>query len=112
MLPKRERCLKRQQTAYVQMTDNIEYIQQQTDQHGQGGDGTYLTPLSKRDEALTNAVNNLDTAMQEEIGRIVTAMAENLSGITQQFVRDYEPMVVAMNQLAQAARQQQGVDDA
>ena len=50
--------------------------------------------------------------MQEEIGRIVTAMAENLSGITQQFVRDYEPMVNAMNQVAQAARQQQGLDDA
>ena len=50
--------------------------------------------------------------MQEEIGRIVTAMAENLSGITQQFVQDYAPLVAAMNEIARTGRQQQGLDDA
>ena len=78
----------------------------------EGMQNAFNTTIGNATEALTNAVNDLDTAMQEEIGRIVTAMAENLSGITQQFVRDYEPMVDAMNQVAQAARQQQGLDDA
>ena len=109
-------ALEQQQAAYVQMTENIQStIQQQTDQHGQmveGMQNAFNTTIGNATEALTNAVNDLDTAMQEEIGRIVTAMAENLSGITQQFVRDYEPMVDAMNQVAQAARQQQGLDDA
>ena len=38
---------------------------------------------------MQQAIETLDDSMQEEIGRIVTAMAENLSGITQQFVNDY-----------------------
>ena len=58
-------------------------------------------------QQMQQAIETLDESMQEEIGRIVTAMAENLSGITQQFVNDYEPLMQASRDLietAQAAR--------
>ena len=40
-------------------------------------------------EQLTNDIKTLDKQMQQQIGRVMQAMADNLGGISQQFVRDY-----------------------
>ena len=71
------------------------------------GRGSFNEAVGQATQQMQQAIETLDESMQEEIGRIVTAMAENLSGITQQFVNDYEPLMQASRDLietAQAAR--------
>ena len=49
--------------------------------------------ISNATEKLNDSIIQLDEAMQKEIESVVRTMAENLSGITQKFVQDYNPLL-------------------
>ena len=78
-------ALQQQHAAYEEMSQRIEdTIQQQADRQTQMLDGmqtAFNTTIGNATESLATAVNDLDAAMQEEIGRIVTAMAAICSGL-------------------------------
>ena len=50
---------------------------------------------------MNEAIIQLDEAMQNEIESVIRAMAENLSGITEKFVADYEPLLVSTRQIVE-----------
>ena len=50
-------------------------------------------------ESMTQSITQLDEAIQREIEQTIRVMAENLTGITQQFVTDYEPLTQRMREL-------------
>ena len=58
-------------------------------------------------QQLNEALNTLDEAMQERIANSITEMAQNLTGITQQLVDDYAPLLQATNDLISTAAQAQ-----
>lgn len=49
--------------------------------------------ISNATGQMSEAIVQLDEAMQSEIESVVRAMAENLSGITEKFVSDYKPLL-------------------
>lgn len=55
--------------------------------------------VGNANNAMTDSIGKLDKAIQEEIQRVVSEMASNLSGITQQFVSDYQPLLDAHRRL-------------
>ncbi|MBT6415959.1 hypothetical protein [Candidatus Puniceispirillum sp.] len=57
---------------------------------------------------LNDAVVQLDEAMQKQIESILTAMAESLSGITQKFVSDYEPLLDQTRQIVEIGKAANG----
>ncbi|MDB9891164.1 hypothetical protein OAD74_07305 [Alphaproteobacteria bacterium] len=54
---------------------------------------------------LNESIVKLDEAMQSEIESVVRTMAENLSGLTAQFVDDYAPLLEQSKNLIKVARQ-------
>ena len=49
--------------------------------------------ITKASTAMTESIGQLDKAIQDQIQGVVQTMAGNLSGITQQFVHDYTPLL-------------------
>ena len=43
--------------------------------------------------------------MQEEIGKVVNTMAENLSGVVQQFVADYTPLLEQSRKIVEMSQE-------
>ena len=63
--------------------------------------------VAQATQQLNEALNTLDEAMQERIANSITEMAQNLTGITQQLVDDYAPLLQATNDLISTATQVQ-----
>ncbi len=63
--------------------------------------------VAQATQQLNEALNTLDEAMQERIASSITEMAQNLTGITQQLVDDYAPLLQATNDLISTATQAQ-----
>ena len=55
--------------------------------------------VSNANNAMSDAISQLDKSIEEEIERVINLMATNLSGITQQFVNDYQPLLEAHKRL-------------
>jgi DNA anti-recombination protein RmuC len=58
--------------------------------------------VTNANNAMSDAMGQLDKSIQEEIERVVNIMSTNLSGITQQFVSDYQPLLEAHKNLIEA----------
>ena len=58
--------------------------------------------VSNANNSMSDAIGQLDKSIQDEIERVVTIMSTNLSGITQQFVNDYQPLLEAHKSLIEA----------
>ena len=58
--------------------------------------------VANANNAMADAIGQLDKSIQEEIERVVNIMSTNLSGITQQFVSDYQPLLEAHKNLIDA----------
>ena len=58
--------------------------------------------VANANNAMSDAIGQLDKSIQEEIERVVNIMSTNLSGITQQFVSDYQPLLEAHKNLIEA----------
>ena len=77
------------QTANEQMLSGLQQALNQT--------------ISDANEKLTKGVDQLDQSITDELERVLTEMANNLTGITNQFVRDYEPLLQSSRNLIQLA---------
>lgn len=58
--------------------------------------------VSETQSRLNETIKQLDEAMEEEIGKCVKVMADNLSGITEKFVEDYQPLLEATRAFMEA----------
>ena len=77
------------QTANEQMLSGLQQALNQT--------------ISDANEKLTKGVDQLDQSISDELERVLTEMANNLTGITNQFVQDYEPLLQSSRNLIQLA---------
>lgn len=57
--------------------------------------------ISSATNQMNEAIIQLDEAMQNEIESVIRAMAENLSGISEKFVADYEPLLVSTRRIVE-----------
>lgn len=57
--------------------------------------------IQSTNSKMNDAIVQLDEAMQNEIESVIRTMAENLSGIAEQFVKDYTPLVEATRRVVE-----------
>lgn len=86
-----------------------ESFRKSTDEQGRlqqemlnGLQSSFNETVSNANNAMSDAIGQLDQAIQDEIERVINLMSTNLSGITQQFVSDYEPLLEAHKRLIEA----------
>ena len=53
---------------------------------------------------MNEAIGQLDQAIQDEIDAVVQTMAQNLSGMAQRFVDDYQPLLDATKDVVELGR--------
>ena len=53
---------------------------------------------------MNEAIGQLDQAIQDEIGTVVQTMAQNLSGMAERFVDDYQPLLDATKDVVELGR--------
>lgn len=53
---------------------------------------------------MNEAIGQLDQAIQDEIGTVVRTMTENLSGMAERFVDDYQPLLDATKDVVELGR--------
>ena len=101
-----------QQSAISTMAQSIEQalgdMKESNSQMLEGLQQSFNKVVSDANEQLVKGVDQLDQSISEELERALTEMANNLAGITSQFVKDYEPLLQSSRkliQLAEAAKQ-------
>ena len=90
------------------LTSSMAEMQSANEQMLSGLQQSLNQTVSDANEKLTKGVDQLDQAISDELERVLTEMANNLTGITNQFVQDYEPLLQSSRnliQLAEAAKQ-------
>ncbi len=61
--------------------------------------------ITRATTSMNESIRQLDEAIEAEISKCVTAMAENLSGITERFVEDYQPLLESTRKIIELAEQ-------
>lgn len=103
----------RASNAFPEIERNVlaltENFRKSTDEQGRlqqemldGLQRSFNETVSNANNAMSDAIGQLDQAIQEEIERVINLMSTNLSGITQQFVSDYQPLLEAHKRLIEA----------
>jgi len=70
-----------------------------------GLQNSFNTTMGQVSDNLNDSVVKLDEAMQQEIGKVVNTMAENLSGVVQQFVADYTPLLEQSRKIVEMSQE-------
>ena len=102
-----KRATENQQSAINSMALSIEQslgdMKETNAQMLEGLQQSFNKVVSDANEQLVKGVDQLDQAISEELERALTEMANNLTGITNQFVKDYEPLLQSSRKLIQLA---------
>ncbi len=61
--------------------------------------------ISSATKQMNEAIVQLDQAMQDEIESVVRSMAENLSGVSEKFVADYNPLLANMRRIVEMSEE-------
>lgn len=85
------------------LTQSLSDMQTANEQMLNGLQQSLNQTISDANEKLTKGVDQLDQSISDELERVLTEMANNLTGITNQFVQDYEPLLQSSRNLIQLA---------
>lgn len=108
-----ENALKKQKEAQDNILNSFtaqfeETFQSQKDSQQQMLDATqtaFNDTVANATQKLNDSIIQLDEAMQKEIESVVRTMAESLSGIANQFVKDYQPLLAESRKIIELSKQ-------
>ncbi len=85
------------------MTDSMNDQKTAQDQLMEGLQKSFNETIANATNSMSQSIEQLDKAIEDEIKKAATTMAENLSGITEKFVSDYQPLLETTRKIVELA---------
>ena len=88
----------------TELTKSLQEHRESNTQMIDGVQQAFNETIQNATNKLNDSVTQLDDAIQKELEAVLRVMAENLSGITQKFVNDYNPLLQTMKNIVEVGQ--------